>query len=647
MQQHKIVASPQISGLVSSSETSNIHILPQATADVQTKQLVQIAQSGSQPQLVQVIQPSGEQKPILQLAQGQQLLQMNANSDKPQLVQISHPSGQQQIIQITQSGQQQLLQVCPAPPQNSQGQPIIQLCSVKQEQPVQTPDNLTPQSVVLSSQCGQTQQVIMTPALQQQLLSQIPQSVQQQLLQATQTAQPRTVISQQILPDESANVSPQTIPITTSESGQQFAIVSQNQLRQLMQEQSKIVQQPPTIVPQLVSSNMPTNSAAAVKPESVVLSPAVSVITSTASVSANSKPFQSRINGVRNFTPMNVVIVSIFFNFLATREFEFIVTLRLIFHSQLQDEDRNETAAELTTDEKMMNSPDLPSVSNSSDNTDLLKQAMLNHASKVIVENHAVPATIGNAFVPGATNANNIGVKNKKLNDLEAELTESSSSSQSLPVLSIKDAETNLPSCKSLGRDRRNAPYVFLIFEIDLETSISGEATNEDSTGMFEDFIINGKCNSIPSNIISEDSLLNNILLRDDFVADVPSGNLIAANNSTTGESNGTAVSDTVDRAVPTTNDAHVEINSIVKKESAETQTIITQDLVKNEIKVEEKPLASKNLMLAELLEKNSEKKEPPILNGALRLGEKGLELISKDEIQRTYGAINDKSVIC
>lgn len=333
MQQHKIVAQPQISGIVSAGETSNIHIIPQSTTDLQSKQIVQIAQPGPQPQLVQVIQ-SQEQKSIIQLAQGQQLLQVNANSDKPQLVQISHPGGQQQLIQITPSGQQQLLQVCQSAPQSNQGQPIIQLCSVKQEQSVQTSDSLTPQSVVLSSQSGQTQQVIMTPALQQQLLSQIPQSVQQQLLQGTQT---RTVISPQMLPDQSTVVSQQGIPITTSETGHQFAIVSQCQLRQLMQEQSKIVQQSSTIVPQLAAASgasVPMN-AATNRQESSVHSPAVSVITSTASVSASCKPFQSRINGARNFTPVNVAVVSKF-DFYFLRSYASIVDGLIFFRTKLK-----------------------------------------------------------------------------------------------------------------------------------------------------------------------------------------------------------------------------------------------------------------------------------------------------------------------
>lgn len=39
------------------------------------------------------------------------------------------------------------------------------------------------------------------------------------------------------------------------------------------------------------------------------------------------------------------------------------------------------------------------------------------------------------------------------------------------------------------------------------------------------------------------------------------------------------------------------------------------------------KDSAPKSLMLADLLEKTVDKNEPPVLNGALRLGERGLEL--------------------
>lgn len=184
---------------------------------------------------------------------------------------------------------------------------------------------------------------------------------------------------------------------------------------------------------------------------------------------------------------------------------------------------------------------------------------------------------------------------------------------------------------------------------------------------MFEDFLMNGKSNnaleeSVSNNMMNDDLLLNNILLRDEFVTSIPETTL-AGNNSagsdfaTTSENNG-AVSGLAVGPTATTNDVKIETNSIVKKNiatqvvSAETQTTIPRDdgftnLLKTEIKVEDKPVTSKNMMLAELLEKSSEKKEPPILNGALRLGEKGLELISKDEVQRTY-TLNEKgSVIC
>ena len=117
------------------------------------------------------------------------------------------------------------------------------------------------------------------------------------------------------------------------------------------------------------------------------------------------------------------------------------VNLRFIL--LFQDEEKHEVAAELITDEKMMKSPDFSS--HLSDNSDLMKQAIHCQANKVIVENHAVTANVGNTFIPDS--ANNTGNRNLKLNDLEAELSESSSS-QSLPVISIKDTESNLPSCK-------------------------------------------------------------------------------------------------------------------------------------------------------------------------------------------------------
>jgi hypothetical protein len=113
--------------------------------------------------------------------------------------------------------------------------------------------------------------------------------------------------------------------------------------------------------------------------------------------------------------------------------------------------------------------------------------------------------------------------------------------------------------------------------------------TNEDSTGMFEDFLINGKTNntlddSISNNIISEDSLLNNILLRDDYVSDIPSGNMTVTNNSITNdfapivESNG-AVSNMSNRVGATTNDLKMEPNPIFKKNvGVDTKTLTSQD---------------------------------------------------------------------
>lgn len=62
------------------------------------------------------------------------------------------------------------------------------------------------------------------------------------------------------------------------------------------------------------------------------------------------------------------------------------------------------------------------------------------------------------------------------------------------------------------------------------------------------------------------------------------------------------------------------------------------------------KDSAPKSLMLADLLEKTIEKKEPPVLNGALRIGEKGLELVQgpgiiksdmKSEMVKNEGNIN------
>lgn len=104
-----------------------------------------------------------------------------------------------------------------------------------------------------------------------------------------------------------------------------------------------------------------------------------------------------------------------------------------------------DVSTNLLADEKLESSPEMPSSSNSNDSSDIPKPNLIVNqvGSKVIVENHSVTSS-GNSLVFPTTNLNN---KNFKLNDLEAELSESSSN-QSLPVISIKDTETNLPSCK-------------------------------------------------------------------------------------------------------------------------------------------------------------------------------------------------------
>lgn len=308
------------------TEAPNLHIIP-STSDLQQKQqLIQLTTQPGQTQLMQVSMPmqsqliqstqAGDQKPqIIQLTQSaqQQLLQLNQSSDqmqKPQLVQISHPGGQQQLIQITHSGQQQLLQVCQQASQSGQ-QPILQLCQVKQEQS----DTLAPQQMILS-QSGQTQQVIqMSPALQQQLLSQFPAAVQQQLLQASQQGRPVLIQQDQgtqasVQTKEIVNVTPQTLP-TINEG--QFTIMPQ--IRQLLQDQQtsaqiKLQQQTQSVVTQMTNSGCQTVvQQPQIKVEPAAQSSTVSVITSTAS--ANMKPYLSRINGMRNFQPVNIVIVSI------------------------------------------------------------------------------------------------------------------------------------------------------------------------------------------------------------------------------------------------------------------------------------------------------------------------------------------------
>lgn len=186
---------------------------------------------------------------------------------------------------------------------------------------------------------------------------------------------------------------------------------------------------------------------------------------------------------------------------------------------------------------------------------------------------------------------------------------------------------------------------------------------------------------SMSNNLMSEDSLLNNIIMREELTGGVviPDNVSISENSVSsdftvansikipTVESNGAARP--VDKTpkensftIPTSHAVKLENNFLVKKDnaiqldSAEMQTSAEHNftnILKTELKMDEKNVATKNMMLAELLEKNTDKKDPPILNGALRIGEKGLELITKDELTRTYKTTNlspntnEKSVIC
>ncbi len=109
-----------------------------------------------------------------------------------------------------------------------------------------------------------------------------------------------------------------------------------------------------------------------------------------------------------------------------------------------QEEEKNDLMVNLMTDEKIQNSPELSFSSNAVDSSDIPKQIAAHLGSKVIVENHSGTSIAGNPFSAGVMNN-----KAPKLNDLEAELSESSSN-QSLPVISIKDTESNLPACKLL-----------------------------------------------------------------------------------------------------------------------------------------------------------------------------------------------------
>lgn len=223
--------------------------------------------------------------------------------------------------------------------------------------------------------------------------------------------------------------------------------------------------------------------------------------------------------------------------------------------------------------------------------------------------------------------------------------------------------------------------YVFTsIVKLMSILSSAGEMASEDSTGMFEDFLINGKGGNtldetLSNNMMSEDSLLNTIIMRDDLGASsdslmIDSGkNEVVANNGTLLESEKSAVDVSATVAAPTKeNDQTTDLPSVVaaapatKKEAAAVQTDSVESstkpcnnftgILKADVKSEERSGAvnvmTKNLMLAELLEKNTEKKETPMVNGAVRLSEKGFELISKEELQCNMKATyNEKTVIC
>ncbi|KAL6969110.1 AT-rich interactive domain-containing protein 2, partial [Sarracenia purpurea var. burkii] len=325
---------------------------------------------------------------------------------------------------------------------------------------------------------------------------------------------------------------------------QQQVAVAAAQLKQQIQQTHSVGTQvvhsgSQTIAPQTIQPTpQPTQMAAQAS--------TVSVITSTASAVANMKPFMSRSNGMRNFQPVNIVI----------------------------DEDiKTEPSTNLLADEKLESSPELPSSSNSNDSVDIPKNIVvpgqlanstttttITAGSKVIVENHSVSVNTTTTTTT-TTMVNNKPIT--KFNDLDAELSESSSN-QSLPVISIKDTENNLPAC---------------------------ELTNEDSSGMFEDFLMNGKTNtpiddSITNNLMSEDSLLNNLIMGEELA-----NSMISPENTTS-------------EAPSSLNE--FPLNNAIKMECSDTN------------------------------------------DGALRIGEKGLELISKDELQRGFkAAYNEKSVIC
>lgn len=197
---------------------------------------------------------------------------------------------------------------------------------------------------------------------------------------------------------------------------------------------------------------------------------------------------------------------------------------------------------------------------------------------------------------------------------------------------------------------------------------------------MFEDFLINGKTNTadIPNNLMSEDSLLNNLIMGEELAnsmispenttSEAPALNEYPLNNAIKVESADTndGMATQTDKAIKTENNfttpnppVKVENNFVpIKKDhaiqvdSVETQTKMENNfstLLKPDKKPDDqRPAPTKSLMLAELLEKNTERKEPPLVNGALRIGDKGLELISKEELQRGFKTgFNEKSVIC
>lgn len=178
---------------------------------------------------------------------------------------------------------------------------------------------------------------------------------------------------------------------------------------------------------------------------------------------------------------------------------------------------------------------------------------------------------------------------------------------------------------------------------------------------MFEDFLMNGKTSgtledSISNNLMNEDSLLSNIIMREELTDNIlVSDNTISDNVKDVENIENSAIKN-ADRNGKDNNFGlsanSLKKDTVMQVDCAETQSscgnnfanVLKNDTTKNE----EKNTTTKNLMLAELLEKNSDKKEPPVLNGAIRLGEKGLELITKDELQRnSKTTFSENSVIC